>query len=122
MLIADGLVVMKYLGSIGKLATPKVASQWMRELSQPDYVQFRNAGDRNVIYCGTVGEADILCLPAGALFFEKIGPRDYVGIRCGAMYPNTGESLDSFRHRLRLVGTPSATLDDLIDELALVED
>ena len=80
-----------------------------------------NASVDHDIFCGSVGPQDMLYLPAGFMFFERILRGDVSGIRCIMTSLEDVAELEAINQHLISVKKPHPKLQGILDQLVLLE-
>ena len=70
---------------------------------------------------GTVGAGDTFVVPAGRMYFESIGSKDFAGVKRTILSMKDLEQLTQLRTFLVAIGASNSTLQGAIDCLALLE-
>ena len=76
---------------------------------------FLDSCNGNTLWHATVGPRDLLFMPAGYMFFEKIGAHDVLGIRQALVFPSDIAELSELRKALIAIGSPSENLQRIVD-------
>jgi hypothetical protein len=105
------------------LPTIKQASTWLRDASAEKVNQIIDGGPGNMSFRCTVGPQDMLLLPAGWAFSERVkGNVDYHGLRYQFLHLGDLALMEFFNNTAIAQGKPNETLQHAIDFLTLYEE
>ncbi len=96
-------------------------NHWMKSATAEAAKNFTKKMGSEMFHC-TVGKGDILSLPAGYVFCEKVvGASDYGGIRIPILSMTGMAALTQIKRHLIIIDKPSEILSRSVDALALAE-
>ena len=94
---------------------------WRKTAAQEDWKRFKAATTQEVYHC-TVCPNDILYIPTGFAWGEKISGADFVGVRSMLLLRSEYKNLESFQRFLMSIDSPkNAILDFAVDALSLAD-
>ena len=115
----DVLRIIEHLGDKQAYKVePKAAYDWLKTASDAEVKSFTSASPENKLFFATVGPRDVLFLPAGFCFLEKILKVDLAAIKCSLLSTKDGDRLDKINRHLLAIDKPSAALQRYTDCLA----
>ena len=119
------LALLDYLtktGTGGGKATLPAAYQWLKSASVAAAKSFTESTDDKVLFHATVGAQDVLYLPEGWMFYEKITSKsNFLGVRLQFLSLKGFQHLEQINSYLLALGKPNATLQSAVDCLSLAE-
>ena len=78
-----------------------------------------NPGDNKLYYC-TVGPLDIVYVPTGFIFYEKVGNNDSVGVYARSIMVESQPAFEVICQRLVLVGKVVPVTQAVFDTMSLL--
>jgi len=98
------------------------AYHWLKTVTADAAKTFLEASAEHTIMHATVGPHDVLYLPPGWIFFEKVvGNSDFAGVRLQHLSLTDLPELSALSTYLMGLGKPNANLQMAVDCLALAE-
>ena len=113
---------MEYSGIDSKPSTIKEAYHWFKSTTVDSAKTFKAQNSTNKIFGATVGEGDIVYLPAGWTNFEKILGADFIGIRRALLGAGDVSALEPLNKLLLTQSAPNSTLQSALDCLVMLDD
>eukprot|EP00959_Pyramimonas_sp_CCMP1952_P147090 3078589-Pyramimonas_sp.AAC.1 len=99
---------------------PKHVYEWMKAATHDDWKRYKAASGQ-AIYVATVGPKDIVYMPAAFVFYEKIGPADFAGVRMVIIQKSQSQVLEEIQRFLISVNSQHPLLDMAVDTLAMLD-
>jgi hypothetical protein len=118
--------IIEFIKNIDKSAKVdcKVAYGWLKAATLEGFKAFKAFVDSGAPpvqpFYASVGVGDALYLPAGWMFYEKIGTRDFAGVRVGFIRQSDAPTLTLLQRHLLSVEKPNDILNRALDNLALL--
>jgi hypothetical protein len=98
-------------------------NHWLKTTNVDGLKTFIDKSPSHAVFCGTVGPGDVLYIPAGHLFYERIsGISDFLGVRLPILCLKSLPILRLLNGELVKLESPSAPLQRALDCLTLAED
>ena len=91
----------------------------MKTAVQEDWKRFKAATAQEVYHC-TVGPNDILYIPTGFAWGEKISGADFVGVRSMLLLRSEYKNLEGFQRFLMSIDSPKNAILDFAVDAALL--
>jgi hypothetical protein len=95
----------------------KAASQWMKSATIASGKDFVSKGGE--LFHATVGPMDVVLAPAGYVFYEGVGPNDFIGIRCPILSLSDRDALVQISKELLKVEATNSVLQRALDCLTI---
>ncbi len=121
--LAQTALLLEHLTSAGGGSPIQLAAlnHWMKSATVESAKSFATKSGSQLFHC-TVGNGDILSLPAGYVFYEKVvGNSDFVGVRMPILSLGGLASLTQINRHLLRIESPSLPLQRALDTLAIAE-
>ena len=117
------LSVVRFLSQLRPAAQTSLrdAYDWLKKGTAESFKMYLDASVDHDIFCGSVGPQDMLYLPAGFMFYERILRADVSGIRCIMASLEDVAELEAINQHLISVKKPPPKLQGILDQLVLLE-
>ena len=101
--------------------TPKQAYHWLKAVTVDAAKAFKGRHGEGSLSYATVGPGDLLYLPAGWTYYEKVGNQDFIGIKHVHIGLADMTVLEDINKTLPALEAPNASLQAALDCLAMCD-